>query len=641
MATSLSSVDGLISGMSTSTIIQQLLTIDKVPQQRLVAKQNTLADKITSYQSINTKFLTLQAAADKLTLPETWTARSAVSSSSSVSATAGSGALTGSITFDVQQIAKAQAYVSHGAFSSTSAIVTTSPSVTITKGDAAPVTVNTGDGSLAAVVSGINAANAGVRAAAVQVAPGSFKLQLTSTTTGADSDFTIADGGNATPFGTLDESVGGQDAKLLVGDALSVGKYEVASHSNTFTDVLPGVTLTVKAPATAVTVDVSPAGGDLAGSVQAMVVAANSLLTEIKKQTAYDPATKSGAPLVGDNLVRSLQSQVLSLVTSSGKSTASAGVQLAKDGTITFDSAKFQAAFTADPTGTATLFTPGGSSAHPDPPQSALASKVTLLKASDQTQPGTYDVKITAAGRQARAEVTGTIADGEKLTINVPGKTALVLTAGPTDDLTTMASRINEASATGSLGIVARVESGALEIRTQSYGAAPTLTVTTDAVAATAAATVAGADVAGTINGVVAKGSGQTLIAPPADNTLHGVALKVTATDADVATAAGLAGANTNLMARWTYSPGLAARMDSLAGDAVRTGTGRLSLIIAGNQSEIDDLGLKITDWDTKLAAKEAGYRTQYANLETALGKLKSQGTWLSGQLSSLPTSSG
>jgi flagellar hook-associated protein 2 len=115
------------------------------------------------------------------------------------------------------------------------------------------------------------------------------------------------------------------------------------------------------------------------------------------------------------------------------------------------------------------------------------------------------------------------------------------------------------------------------------------------------------------------------------------VALKVTATDADVATAAGLADAN--LMARWTYSPGLAQRMDSLAGDAVRTGTGRLSQIIAGNQSQIDELDVKISDWDTRLAAKEAGYRTQYANLETALGKLKSQGTWLSGQLSSLPTS--
>jgi flagellar hook-associated protein 2 len=640
MASSTSSVDGLISGMDTSTIISQLMQLEKAPQDRLVQQQQALASKITSYQSVNSKFLTLQSAADKLTLPETWTARTATSSSSSVSATAATGALTGSITFDVEQIAKAQAYVSHDTLSSTSAIVTTSPSVTITKGDANPVTVNTGDGSLAAVVAGINAANAGVRAAAVQVAPGSFRLQLTSTTTGADSDFTIADGADTSPFGTLDETVAGQDASLLVGDVSSAGKYHVTSHTNTFTDVLPGVTLTVKAPATAVTVDVAPAGGGLAGNVQDMVTAANNVLAEIKKQTAYDTANKVGAPLVGDSIVRSLQSEVLGLVTSSGTTSMSTiGIQVAKDGTITFDADKFQSAFAADPAGTAALLMPGGKSTHPDPAGAALASTVTLLKAADQTQLGTYDVKVTQAARQARVEVTGTLTDGEKLTVNVPGKTALVLTAGPTDDLTSMARRINEASATGNLGIVARVESGALEIRTQNYGASPTLSASTDGTLVVGS-TIAGADVAGTINGVVAKGSGQTLIAPADDPQLRGAALKITATDADVAAANALAGPNQGLLARWTYAPGLAQRMDSLAGDAVRTGTGRLTTVIAGEQSQIDDLDTKISDWDVRLQTKEDAYRLQYANLETALGKLKDQGSWLSGQLASLPTSS-
>jgi flagellar hook-associated protein 2 len=643
VATSLSSVDGLISGMSTSTVISQLMQIEKAPQDRLVAQQSTLGTKVNSYQRVNSKLVALQSAADKLTHTETWTARSTTSSSSSVSATATSGALTGSVTFDVQQVAKAQAYVSNGTFSSTSAIVTTSPSVTLTKGSGSPVTVNTGDGSLAGVVAGINAANAGVRASAVQVAPGSFRLQLTSTTTGADSDFVIADGANTTPFGALDETVHRQDASLLVGDPLSAGKYTVTSHSNTFADVLPGVTLTVTAPATAVTVDVTPASSNLADSVQAMVTAANGVLTEIKAQTKYDPTTKTGAPLVGDSLMRSLQSQVLSMVTQttgSSGSAAKAGVQLAQDGTITFDAAKFQTAFAADPAGTTALFMPVGTMAHPDPAQSALASKVRLLTANDQTVPGVYDVKITGAARQARVEVSGTVTPGETLTINVPGKTALALTAGPSDDLASLAVRINDAAATGSLGIVARVESGKLEIRTSGYGATPTLTASTNGALAVSS-TYAGADVAGSINGVISVGSGQVLVAPLTDSTLHGLALLVTASDADVATAAGLAGAQQNLFGKFTYAPGLAQRFDSLAGDAVRTGTGRLTSVITGDQNEIDSLDLRITDWDSRLALKEANYRTQYANLETALGKLKSQSTWLSGQISSLPTSTG
>src|SRR5438874_1109077 len=83
------------------------------------------------------------------------------------------------------------------------------------------------------------------KAIAVQVGPGSYKLQITSTTTGAASDFTIADGGNATPLGALSELVHGEDALIHVGALGSPGRYDVTSASNTVTDLLPGVTLTL------------------------------------------------------------------------------------------------------------------------------------------------------------------------------------------------------------------------------------------------------------------------------------------------------------------------------------------------------------------------------------------------------------
>jgi flagellar hook-associated protein 2 len=61
-----------------------------------------------------------------------------------------------------------------------------------------------------------------------------------------------------------------------------------------------------------------------------------------------------------------------------------------------------------------------------------------------------------------------------------------------------------------------------------------------------------------------------------------------------------------------------------------------LAATITSSGTQIDSLGLQITDWDVRLAAKQTALTAQYANLETALGKLKDQSTWLSGQISSL-----
>jgi flagellar hook-associated protein 2 len=637
VATSTSSIDGLISGMSTASVITQLLSIDKQPQVRLQVRKAEATATVNAYRELNTRFSALQSAGEKVANLTAWKAHAAKSSSTEVTVSASTTALNGSITFDVSQIAKAQAYVSQASYSSTSAIVTTSATATLTKGDGTPKTVDLGDGSLAAVVAGINAADASVRAAAVQVAPGSYKLQLTSTTTGAASTFSFADGANATPLGTLTSLVTGQDAQIVVGVG-SPGQYTITSASNTLADVVPGLTLTVKNPVNGVTVDVSSDVVSLKKDIQAMVDAANKVLTGIKEATAYDADKKAGAVLVGDATVRALQQRLLSSVSQTvgalGNAGA-AGLEVAKDGTLTFDAATFDTAYAADPAKTMALFRPGGTMAHADPAYSSLPGKVAFTSAGTQTAEGTYAVKVTQAATQARIEVTGAVVAGDQFTLTVPGLSAVVVTAQAGDDLTALAARINTASATGTLGLVARVESGALQVRTASYGSAPTFTLTTTG-AQTVAPIVAGLDVAGSINGVAATGTGQLLQAPIDDVTLRGLALTVTATAADVATAAGQAGADQNLFGSFTYRPGVAQRLVSTAGDAVRSGTGRLTTVIAGKQSQIDNLTTQISAWDARLEFKESAYRRQFASLETALGKLRDQSSWLAGQIGSL-----
>ena len=59
-------VDGLVSGMSTSTMISQLMQIEAAPQTRLKTKVSDAQSVVTAYQSVNTKISALKTAADSL-----------------------------------------------------------------------------------------------------------------------------------------------------------------------------------------------------------------------------------------------------------------------------------------------------------------------------------------------------------------------------------------------------------------------------------------------------------------------------------------------------------------------------------------------------------------------------------------------
>jgi flagellar hook-associated protein 2 len=57
---------------------------------------------------------------------------------------------------------------------------------------------------------------------------------------------------------------------------------------------------------------------------------------------------------------------------------------------------------------------------------------------------------------------------------------------------------------------------------------------------------------------------------------------------------------------------------------------------ITSRNQGIDSLNLQIDNWDVRLTAKQASLQKTYSNLETALGSLKNQSSWLSGQIASL-----
>lgn len=130
---------------------------------------------------------------------------------------------------------------------------------------------------------------------------------------------------------------------------LKINGIDVVSSSNTLTDTIEGVTLTLKSTnagnPTTLTVGADYTGAKSA--IEKFVKSYNDAILTIKNQTAYNTTTDTAAALNGESTVLSLRSRLSSVVTgelSPGVSLASLGVSVQKDGSLSIDSDKLTAA---------------------------------------------------------------------------------------------------------------------------------------------------------------------------------------------------------------------------------------------------------------------------------------------------------
>ena len=338
------SVDGLISGMDTTSLINQLISAEASTQTKLKSRLTATETAASAYRTVNTTFAAVRAAAESALKAQTWNPTSTASSSTAVTATGTNGAAAGSLTFAVRQLATAHSVVSPANWAATTdAHGLTSPlEVRDGNGDAVgTITIN--GPTLADAVSAINASEHGLSATAVKVADGSYRLQVTARETGEAKRFDL---GTA---GTFTATTSGKDAIIRVG---SDSTYDVTSSTNTFEGLMDGVTLTVgKAdPAAPVTVTVSSDPEAVAKSVQAMVDSVNAALSTVKTYT--NNSKGSTAALKGDYAVTQLSGRLLDAVSEAigaDGSPAKVGFQLTRDGKITFDKATFTAALADNP----------------------------------------------------------------------------------------------------------------------------------------------------------------------------------------------------------------------------------------------------------------------------------------------------
>ncbi|MDT0165151.1 flagellar filament capping protein FliD [Actinotalea sp. AC32] len=379
-------IDGLVSGLDTTSLISQLMQVEAMPQTMLKQKSSSTQTLVTALQGLNTKVASLAESATKAAKPASWDLYKGTSTATSVTVKAGATAQPGSVSFSVDSLATARTSLT-AAVKDDGSLLGTATTLTIRSDAGTYVTVTPTSGSLADVAKAINASpETGVRATVVKVPPldtdaagtERFRLQLTGTKTGEANGFSAYAGTvtateyDAGPPVALDATTvtPAKDAQITLWKGVAGVEAQFTSASNTFTGLMTGVDVTVSKVTAAgeepVTVTVARDEDGLKKLASGLVGAVGVVFSEITSRTATTTKTNAdgttsvtGGLFSGDSMVRGMRQQLTEAVSYpvDGKSPSTIGIVLGRDGTVTFDEAKFTEALAADPAGVQSMMT--------------------------------------------------------------------------------------------------------------------------------------------------------------------------------------------------------------------------------------------------------------------------------------------
>jgi flagellar hook-associated protein 2 len=377
---------GLGSGLDVNSIVTQLVALERQPIQKLQTQAASIQSKLSSFGLLQSYASNLRDIATKLAKPDFWTQTSASSSDiGTIGVSSTVTAASGTYSVVVTQLAQSQSLAS-SAFASSATTVGTGvlrielgswdDGLTTFTADAAktPIDIDilAGEGSLDSIKNKINAANAGVTAAIVTDSNGA-RLTLRSIATGATSAVRVTattddDGITTDNAGLSALSFNPPTAGFMTQTAVAknlqgtINGLAVTSATNTLTNVIDGVTLTVnKATTSAVDVKVGLDTVAQRKAITDFAKAYSDMNAYIAAQTKYDATTKKAAALQGDRATLTLQSNLRSVFTDSSMASlfftrlSDVGLQFQKDGSLTVNDAKMTAAL-AQPTEVARMF---------------------------------------------------------------------------------------------------------------------------------------------------------------------------------------------------------------------------------------------------------------------------------------------
>jgi len=359
------SFPGIGSGLDTAAIVDALMEVQAIPRTLLQQKAQDRGVVIANLQALNSQLQSLTTRAGDLTSATALAAFTTTTSSDAVSVTARAGAQPSSLDIVVDRVATAHTVVTAGLAQWPS----DPPTLTIVDGAGEPHEITARGTSLTEIAAAIN--DAGVPVTATTVRAGTdadgdpiYRLQLVANATGAASAFRVYDGtAAAVEAGTATDLAAqpgaavtqqGQDASIRLY-AGTGAEQTITSASNTFTDLLPGVDVTVRTAqpepvSLTVTADTAASAKTVKAFIDEISAVLNRIDTGSKATIAEGENTVLGV-YTGDSTVRGLRGALANAVIHplDGVSPSSIGISVDRYGELTFDEKAFAEALAADP----------------------------------------------------------------------------------------------------------------------------------------------------------------------------------------------------------------------------------------------------------------------------------------------------
>lgn len=651
---------GIGSGLDVTGMVSQLMAAEQAPLNAINTKQNTYSAQLSAYGTVKSALANLQGTLKNLNDAGKMQAVTATPSDASVlSASGGAGAVPGTYVIEVTQLAQAQKLVTTGQASDTTAIgsgvltfdfgSTSGSSFTGNGQPSKSVTIGSND-SLAGIRDAINAANIGISATIVNDGSGTpYRLALANAQTGAANSMkiTVTDVVGSTGLSTLltHDPAGSQQLTQTMAAqnaTLTVDGIPISKASNSVSDVVQGVTLTLKktntASPTALTVARDTAS--VKNSVQAFVNGYNAMSQTLKNLSSYDLTTKKGAVLNGDSLVRSIKSQLRSIATGvvangSGGLTRlnQIGVTMQTDGTLALDATQLQTAIDTQFDKLPALFAATGS---------ASDAQLSFLSSTSATKAGSYGVNLSQLATQGSwlgqslgsGSISITTGVNDSLDVTLDSQTATVTLAPGSYSASSLVAaiqaRINGTNTFSDLNsaVTANLSGGALSLRSTRYGGGSNISLAGNAASTVlggnsgaTASIVSGVSMAGSINGATAGSTGQTLIGATGD-AAEGLKLKVL-------------GGSINTARNIDYTQGFAYQLDQLA-STLLSDNGLFSSRTTSINQAVKKLDESKTRMQARLTTLQRTYTDQFTKLDTLMSKMNSTSTYLTQQLTAL-----